>query len=48
MWLLSIILLLFYKRGNVVLDICLIILFIVLGLIASLRAYNRIQTWEEE
>ena len=48
MWVISIILLIFYKRGNILFDVVLIILFIMLGLIASFRAYDRIQTWEEE
>ena len=47
MWVVSFILLIFYKRGNVVLDAVLIVLFIVLGLIASFRAYDRIQSWED-
>ena len=47
MWVISIILLFFYKRGNALLDVVLIVLFIVLGAIASFRAYDRIQTWEE-
>ena len=47
MWVVSFILLIFYKRGNVLLDVVLIALFITLGIIASFRAYDRIQSWEE-
>lgn len=47
MWVISIILLIFYKRGSALLDVVLIVLFIILGLIASFRAYDRIQSWEE-
>jgi len=47
MWVVSFILLIFYKRGNALLDVVLIVLFITLGIIASFRAYDRIQSWEE-
>ena len=46
-WLVSFILLIFNKRGNALLDVVLIVLFITLGIIASFRAYDRIQSWEE-